>query len=42
VAKCNWREFNDESVSAFTFNNMPGEAFGGDKAGLKDNEMAAF
>jgi hypothetical protein len=21
---------------------MPGEAFGGDKAGLKDNEMAAF
>ena len=42
VVKCNWREFNDESVSAFTFNNMPGEAFGGDKAGLKDNEMAAF
>jgi hypothetical protein len=30
------------SVSAFTFNNMPGEAFGDDKAGLKDNEMAAF
>jgi hypothetical protein len=42
VVKCNWKEFNDESVSSFNFNNIPAEAFGGDKAGLKDNEMAAF
>jgi hypothetical protein len=42
VDKCQWKEFNDETVQFFNFNNLSAEAFGGDKAGLKDDEMAAY
>ena len=42
VDKCVWKEFNDETVSFFNFKNMQAESFGGDKSGLKDDELAAF
>jgi ubiquitin carboxyl-terminal hydrolase 34 len=37
-----WFKFDDEDVSSYYFKDLPGEAFGGDQASLKESEVEKF